>query len=82
MPKPQDDEFGPVDITNLGPDMIPQSVCRWRWLGEFWESEDPKCPMKSWYFDDGGQPSDHGMQFCPGCGKPLEVMEPSEEESK
>lgn len=55
-------------------------VCKWRWLGEYWESTDPCCPIVSWYFDSGGKPDEHGMRYCPGCGRLLVVEETSDGE--
>jgi len=44
--------------------------CEWSYNDEFWES---LCGV-SWYFDSGGTPEEHGMEFCYKCGKRLESI--------
>ena len=54
----------------------PQSVCRWRWVRfRGWRSD---C-YPDVYF--GPKSVMDEKTECPKCGKPLEVVEPSEEES-
>ncbi|HEX7038909.1 MAG TPA: hypothetical protein VF202_02225 [Trueperaceae bacterium] len=42
--------------------------CTWREDadGVWWA-----CEENAWSFDVGGKPYEHGMKFCPFCGKPL-----------
>ena len=70
MPKPQDDEFGPVDITNLEPDMIPQSVCRWEYIGN--GKHEGACHTEV-YVASKHLPPD--WKWCPHCRKPIEAVE-------
>lgn len=39
-------------------------------INDFWK---PSC--LAWWEYCEGQPSDHGMKFCPFCGRRLEVKE-------
>ena len=52
------------------------AVCLWRLLQERdWVSE---CGMSHSFRDIGG-PKTYDFYYCPNCGKPLEIYEPSKE---
>jgi hypothetical protein len=52
--------------------------CRWTLDIEdnLWSGDCGAC----WYFEFDG-PVENGVRFCPGCGKPCCIIEPTQEES-
>lgn len=51
-----------------------QSHCGWRRSDEFDEPWAGDCGIL-WVFTDAGAPQEHGVNFCPRCGRPVSVVE-------
>ena len=45
-------------------------VCHWTETDADWSQWSGACGIE-WHLTDGGTPKDHGMNYCPKCGKIL-----------
>lgn len=49
-------------------------TCRWRLYDEYEEPWQGGCGIL-WVFTDAGTPQEHGVNFCPRCGRSVLVVE-------
>ena len=67
---------GSTSITEEKPtdsDIYNQSrICQWSYDETTEECWNGDCGVK-WVFNDTGSPTDHGMNYCHGCGRPLQI---------